>query len=626
MPMTRATHPCRLIKTTALFFFILVLSLPLAAQVKPVPEGGVSLIAGNGIAAFKPGGSATGSAAAELVAVTGQPFDRALRIRTKAKPDNHWDLQATARTRAPVKKGDALLAVVCARALDTSDESGQATLDFIFEKAGDPYTKSVTYQMKLNREWSRFYIPFQALEEYGAGAAQCNLVYGYLPQSLEVGGVDVLDFGRTVALEDLPKTVIAIHYQGREADAPWRKAAAERIEKYRKGDLTVVVRDAKGRPLSDASVSVRMKKHAYGFGAAVTAQMLTVDSDDGRKYRAIVEENFNKVVFENDLKFGPWEAGKTSKATAFYNMSNTMKALQWLKDRSILVRGHTYLWAPLDKNFYPKDRGFDIGAGNWDKMRQLLNAHIDEKGNATKDFIYEWDVINHPVATWGDQGRTWETVLGREFYIDTLRRARTVNPGQLLYVNEGSDFPGDNDAVRAAYESLIRELLASGAPLDGIGFMSHFDSASLAGMDFVYSFLERYAPFGLKLQSTELDVGTDGDEQAQADYYRDFMTMFFSHPATVGIVMWGFWESRHWNPDRALYRANWELKPCGRAWLDLVKKQWWTNADGRTDKTGAYKVRGFLGDYEVTVTKAGRKKTAALTLLPAGTVQAVDVE
>jgi GH35 family endo-1,4-beta-xylanase len=503
---------------------------------------------------------------------------------------------------------------------------GEATLTFVFEKAGAPYNKSADYRMKVGKDWKIFHIPFMSDDNYDSAGAQCNIKFGFMPQTVEVGGIQILNYGKSVKLEDLPKTANFVAYQGQQENASWRKAADERIEKFRKGDLTIMVRNSDGKPVINADISVKMKRHSYHFGAAVTAKMLTSESDDGLKYRTIVETNFNKVVFENDLKFGPWNQSKNSKLEANYNYDNTLKALQWLKTRNILVRGHTYLWGPLDKRHYPKNMGIDIDGGDWQNIKKVLISHIEEEGSALKDYIYEWDVINHPVATWGDKGRCWDDVMGKQFYIDVFKLARSINPSQILYINEGSDFPGDDEDVRADYESLISELIRNKTPVDGIGFMSHFGESSLNGMDKIYELIERYAKFGLKLQSTELDIGTGGDEKGQADYYRDFMTMFFSHPATVGIIMWGFWEGSHWNPDRALYRKNWEIKPCGKAWLDLVKNKWWTDTGGKTDATGTLKVRGFLGDYEVSVINSGVTKTVPVKLIREGASIAVVIE
>jgi hypothetical protein len=66
------------------------------------------------------------------------------------------------------------------------------------------------------------------------------------------------------------------------------------------------------------------------------------------------------------------------------------------------------------------------------------------------------------------------------------------------------------------------------------------------------------------------------------------------------FITWGFWEGRHWLPNAAMYRRNWELKPNGKVWIDLVKTQWWTSAFAILSN-GNFSVRGFKGDYEVQV-------------------------
>ena len=78
--------------------------------------------------------------------------------------------------------------------------------------------------------------------------------------------------------------------------------------------------------------------------------------------------------------------------------------------------------------------------------------------------------------------------------------------------------------------------------------------------------------------------------------------------------MWGFWEGRHWKPDAALYRRDWSIKPAGQAWLDLVKKKWWTNKNGITDAQGRFTTRGFLGDYVVTVRDSTKQQEQTLSL------------
>jgi len=77
--------------------------------------------------------------------------------------------------------------------------------------------------------------------------------------------------------------------------------------------------------------------------------------------------------------------------------------------------------------------------------------------------------------------------------------------------------------------------------------------------------------------------------------------MVFSHPAVESFIMWGFWDGAHWRDDAPLFREDWTLKPSGKVFLDLVFNRWWTDTTGVTGPDGSWTVRGFLGDYEVTV-------------------------
>ena len=48
--------------------------------------------------------------------------------------------------------------------------------------------------------------------------------------------------------------------------------------------------------------------------------------------------------------------------------------------------------------------------------------------------------------------------------------------------------------------------------------------------------------------------------------------------------------------------------------MDLVRKQWRTELEGKTDSTGKFTTRGFLGDYTITVTHNGKTTTKTASL------------
>lgn len=54
--------------------------------------------------------------------------------------------------------------------------------------------------------------------------------------------------------------------------------------------------------------------------------------------------------------------------------------------------------------------------------------------------------------------------------------------------------------------------------------------------------LDKVAEAGLKIWITELTV-SENDANKKAVALENLMTLFFSHPAVEGIMLWGFWDS-----------------------------------------------------------------------------------
>ena len=568
---------------------------------------GVSVVSERGIAAFTLSGK---DGSAKLLADVQQ-------IRTTARPANPYSLQLGAKTTAPIKKGDHLLAIVWARGVEMPAGSDEARTEFVVELPRDPHTKSVAYPIAVGAEWQRFYIPFTAALDHAAGDANVLFRVGYEPQVIELRGFQLLDYGTAVAVKDLPYTPNT--YRGREPAAAWRAAAVERIERIRKGDLTVTVTRA-GAPLAGAEVRVKMKRHAFGWGSAVDARQLLDTGPDADRYRAIILENFNKVVIENHLKWPMWENDRAPG----------IAAVKWLRDHGLDVRGHCFIW-PGKKNI-PSSVAALLSEPV--KVDAAILAHIADIGGTLRGQCIEWDVVNEPFTNFDVQAAL--TGIPRGGAPDWVARhaatlapwfaaAHTADPAARLYINDYSILSsgGRDTAHQDHYFATIRELLRLGAPVQGIGLQSHFDE-NLTPPARMLEILDRFATLGLPLQGTEHDVNVF-DPQLHADFTRDYLTVMFSHPSVVGVLTWGFWEKRHWIPSAANYRSDWSLRPAGQVWQDLVRKQWWTDTTLPTGPTGEASVRGFLGDYEITVRTGGVEKVVPVQLGAGGVKVAVVV-
>ncbi|MEI7732939.1 MAG: endo-1,4-beta-xylanase [Verrucomicrobiota bacterium] len=544
---------------------------------------------------------------AELVTVANQPFAKAWRVQVLSKTEHTYEVQLQAASQAPVKQGDTLLVTLYVRCLDSRDETGEGRVEVVFENNRAPHAKSLAAPVAIGRDWQPITRAFKAGESYGLGQAQLYVACGFYPQTLEIGGVTLQNLGPNA--DPKPYQTNEYAYDGQRLDAPWRKQAEARIERLRKGDLRVEVTDRAGRPMANADVQVRMLRHEFGFGSIVTSKLITEESPNAAKYRATVLRLYNKVVFENDLKWQGWENPD--------NQAQTLRALHWLQTNNLAVRGHCLVW-PSWKNLPGDLRGLSRDPA---AVRQRIADHITQEVGAVRGRIVEWDVLNEPYIN-----HDVMDLLGKDIMVDWFKLARQADPKPKLYINDFSilSAEGRDTKHQAHYEQTIKFLKDSGAPIAGIGMQSHFGTQATAPTRML-QILDRFGAFGLEIQGTEHDIDTT-DEQFQADFTRDYLTVMFSHPAVVGVLSWGFWEGHHWRPNGAYFRKDWSVKPAGQVWMDLTLKQWWTDERGKTGSTGMYPVRGFLGQYEITATVNGKKAVLQAALPRQGATVRVVME
>ncbi|MGO4893023.1 endo-1,4-beta-xylanase [Flavobacterium sp. W21_SRS_FM6] len=566
-----------------------------------IPAGGELLISSS--EALQPisylGDAANPVAKLNVVDATHANFNQALKIEVLKPEGDYWNGQILIPLNKAVTKDDVMLVHLYFRTTFTTSESGSGFVTVFMESPAPDYTKYVEREITSDSEWQEYLIPVQVAQDFAKGELQLKFGVGAgnKAQTYEIGGIALYNYGQSVSLESLPKTELS--YDGRASDAAWRQAAEERIEAVRKGDFSLTIKDGAGNALTNTNLQINFLRHAYHFGSVVAADMLMQQSSDGDKYRETLLANFNQSGTENDLKWAPW-AGEWGES---FNQQQTIAALNWLKTNKVYTRGHVLVWPSkrnlplLVQSYLPDDPSQADPA-----VKQVVLDHIDDITQATKAYVDEWDVLNEPF-----DNHYLMDAFGNNVMLDWFNQARLNLPEQALYINDYSILSGGgrNSAHQQHYQDTIEYLKTNNAPITGIGLQSHF-SENLTAITAIYDLIERYhrAFPELAIRATEFDVNT-ADTSLQADFTRDFLTIFFSHPATVGVQAWGFWAGRHWLPKGAMYSQNWQIKPNGEAWQNLIYKTWWNNFSGQTNEAGVYQQRGFYGDYEVSVTVAG---------------------
>ncbi len=595
-----------------------------------------ALLPSDSVSTFKLSASADPYATLSTATVTGQPFSKALRIVVAEKPERTTEVQIAAPVDAAVADGDVLLVTFWMR----SGADGDASLDAGFRPvpnaegrpprpggpAGGPGSDApqvtapgaapgsagapprprpfrwfsrplFNAPAEAGTAWKKVQFPFALTRAFDKGEAEVFFTLGLRAQTVEIGGIALENYGTTKQVAELPFTRLG--YEGSEPDAAWRTAAEERIEQYRKGDLTVVVKDRAGNPVRGAEVAVKMRKHAFLWGTAVNASLFSnqrIDAEALEKYKQEIVRLFNCAVMENETKWPQWSHVESRPATT--------AVIDWLRESGLQVRGHNLVW--------PSWRNSNVQAAIDAKddpkaLAKVILDHITETTTELKGKLVDWDVLNEPFSN-----HDFMDILGRHAMVDWFKAAHAGDPNAKLYINDFAILADDDQAHRDDYAATIQYLIDEGAPLDGIGLQSHFPSR-VTPMDELLRRLDRFAAFGKELEITEFDINTS-DEVTQADYTRDFMTAAFSCPQVKAFLLWGFWEGAHWRPSGAMLRRDWSAKPNGEIYQDLVFKKWWTNADGETGDQGIYTTRGFLGDYDIEVKAGDQTKTVEATI------------
>ncbi|MEM9882212.1 MAG: endo-1,4-beta-xylanase [Planctomycetota bacterium] len=580
------------------------------------PDGQVLIAAHRPEDLRGPGPAAGEGTTLRVVDVAGQGFGRAARVEVAHATDPVWNVQLTSpATTQPIRRGDVLYGFFDVRG-ESNKESGGGQFTAWLQAPGTDATgvktpagetRTWTDLRKLDgapgTTWSRRFFSATARDDFAAG--EVNLVFhlGVIPQTIDVANVTLWNLGADADLDKLARTRLT--YEGQQPDAPWRAEATRRIDRHRKADLTVEVVDAAGRPVPDARVHAVLDRHAFGFGTFMDNDSPVLgDSPDDRRYRDVLFRYHNRLT-------APSYAAQTWGWPDPETAQRYTRTLDWAVSHGFKTKAHTVIWSRFDWSPAAWSAARDDPA----RLRAAMEDYVHEVMPRLESLgVHEIDFWNEPASfTEIDQILT-DPALRADFF----KLGQSLAPSAKLIVNEHTILSagGLNGARQDAYAAIIQDLLDRDAPLAGIGMQVHM------GEDFtppekLWEVLDRFAAFGLPIQVTEFDVNTE-DELTQADYTRDFYLAMLAHPAVESVTTWGFWGQKMWVPGAEMWREDWSIKPNGEAFVKLLTDTLHTDEQTTTDPAGRADVRGFHGDYRVTVTRGDQRVTVDAELTPAG--------
>lgn len=373
---------------------------------------------------------------------------------------------------------------------------------------------------------------------------------------------------------------------------------AAKIESIRKGDTTLVLTGADGKPLADTEVTVELTRHDFLFGGSFMSYRGLATEALNKAY----EERFAELFNYATLPFY-WYLYEPEKGKPDHAKTDAMVA--WCEERGIAMKGHPLLW----ENKY----GIPPWANGKQPDAATQKARIDDLMGRYKGRIQYWEVVNEPVNQPGLsllQPHQW---------------ARAADPAAKLVVNEyGILYIG-----HYKFHELLQQAVADNVPFDVIGFQAHAPTTEAFPLGRVWRVCDMYAPLGKDLHITELCPGSNGtaatgatwrgkwNETSVAEYVDALYRTLFAHPSVQAITWWDFSDAPGmFVPNSGLLSIQMEPKPAFKALKKLIKEEWHTKISGKTTAEGTLAVRGFFGSYSV-MTSDGKMGKFHLSKAPA---------
>lgn len=491
-----------------------------------------------------------------------------------------------------LKEGQLLLVSFRAKTISASLETGEAKALLVLRQT-DTHRESIQQTVSIGAEWRTYYFPFELTQNVRKEDLSLSIQFGYLPQEFVLSDVEFIVCAPEVKKEDLPKTRLS--YPGQELEAEWRNEAIRRIERHRKGAFSLQFTDEARQSIADLPVKIELRRHHFGWGAAVSARQLLEEP----AHLEYVTQAFNIIVFENDLKIKRWHRNAYAK--------RTLEAMTVLQERNIDIKGHVLIW-PGYRYLLPQFRQF---ADQPARVEKMMQDHLTDILSATHGQVKSWDVVNEAYTNRDLQDATGS----EEILYNGFRYLHEQDPEVLRFTNEfGIISKGGHDSRKQEwyYDYIQRVDEATGGLVDGVGLQCHMGT-DLTPPERVLDLLDYYAQLDKKISISEFTIDVD-DPEVRYDYTRDFLIAAFSHPAVSEFLFWGYYQPTH--PKAAIYDANGQAADMGLAFFSLVHNLWKTKLSAPTDFGGRIQGRGFFGTYDYEYLHNGKTVKGSFELLP----------
>lgn len=264
---------------------------------------------------------------------------------------------------------------------------------------------------------------------------------------------------------------------------------------------------------------------------------------------ALAAQEFNFVTPENEMK---WESVERSEGNFSFGSADNI--VNWAQQNNMKIKGHALVWHNQLPDWVKQ-------INNRDRLLSVMKRHIETVMGRWGNKLHSWDVVNEAISTDSDVGTgnakmrpsVFSNLLGEDFIPTAFKMAREYADknnmkGMKLYYNDYS-IDADNDKSRFLRKK-IKDWLAAGAPIDGIGFQMHIGPPNnIPTVQAVKDNMDYYASLGLEVLISEWDINLCGNRVTsaqQTEFYHGITEVCVNNPKCTAITFWGVNDQNSW--------------------------------------------------------------------------------
>lgn len=264
---------------------------------------------------------------------------------------------------------------------------------------------------------------------------------------------------------------------------------------------------------------------------------------------ALAAQEFNFVTPENEMK---WDAVEGSEGNFSFGSADNI--VSWAQQNNMKIKGHCLVW----HNQLPS---WVSSITTRDRLLAVMKKHIETVMGHFGSKLAAWDVVNEALSTDSDVGSgnaqmrpsVFYKLLGEDFIPTAFKYARDYADSHnmqtmKLYYNDYS-IDADNDKSRFLHTK-IKQWLAAGAPIDGIGFQMHIGPPNnIPTVQSVKDNMDYYTSLGLDVLISEWDINLCGSKVTSAqqlDFFHGITGVCVNNPKCAAITFWGVNDGNSW--------------------------------------------------------------------------------